>query len=253
MLPNVIIGISLVLTALVIGCASAAPTLSPLPTYTPYPTLAPLPTYTLYPTNTPYPTYVPLPTQTPYPTYTPFPTPTPEPTFTPTPEPTPTRVFTPTPAATPTPTPVPTVWTMGRVRQDRLTDAQSVTFTTEAISHNAEWPFDAPTLFVRCHSQDGLEVFVNWGGQYIAGRDDRPQVDFRFDLRPVVSERWHESTNNEASFAPNPQIFVNQILKTGAETVYIQLTDYSWERHTAEFKVNGLAYRMSSHPTLCPE
>ena len=187
--------------------------------------------------------------------------------------PTPEHTVTPEPAPTPTitPTPIRSAWTSLGVEQDRLTDERSVSYYTNAFSHDTEPQYGVPKLVVRCSSSDEplmedyswaelvggptkvldgpIRVFVHWGGQYIGGDNDRPDVGIRFDSHPALFEYWYESPDNEAAYTPYPNDFVYRANQ--AEAVYIQLTDFSGEKFVAEFDLQGLVDVMADHPDLC--
>ncbi len=135
------------------------------------------------------------------------------------------------------------------MRQDRITDEVRVTLYTEAISHNAPLIYDAPRLVVRCGSDERVEAFVHWGGQYVAGYDDKMEVAIRFDAHPAAFESWRESAGNEGAFMPFPITFIYRANQS--EVVYVQMTDFSGDEFTAEFKLSGLADAMAAHPELC--
>ena len=182
-----------------------------------------------------------------------------------------TATLEPAPTSTITPTPILSAWTSLGVEQDRLTDELSVSFYTKAISHDIEPQYGVPKLIVRCSSSDEplmedyswaelvggptkvldgpIRVFVHWGGQYIGGDNDRPDVGIRFDSHPALFEYWYESPDNEAAYTPYPNDFVYRANQ--AEAVYIQLTDFSGEKFVAEFDLQGLVDVMADHPDLC--
>ena len=144
----------------------------------------------------------------------------------------------------------PTAWASLGVQQDRLTDERSVTFQTNAVSHNLGVPYDAPTLWVRCYGADTPDVMVHWGGQYIAGDSSgETDVAIRYDSHRPLFENWHEAEGNEVTFTKYPRAFVNRASR--AESVYIQLTDFFGEEFEADFELNGLADVMAPHSDLC--
>ena len=133
--------------------------------------------------------------------------------------------------------------------QDRITDEMRVTLLTEAISHNAPRIYDAPRLVVRCGSEEGVEAYVHWGGQYVAGYDNKMEVAIRFDAHPAAFESWRESAGNEGAFMPFPITFIHRANRS--KVVYVQMTDFSGDEFTAEFKLSGLADGMAAHSELC--
>ena len=171
------------------------------------------------------------------------------PPFTPTPRPRPTVV--PTPRPTATAVPPQSDWTKLSVLTDRLTDEKSISFATNAISDNQESFYSAPTLYVRCNENRSSEVFIHWGGSYMAG--DYPNDDFesqvRFDVGQVREIIWDESTTNEATFVRDAQSFINSMKQS--DVAFVRLWDFSDEFYDAEFKIRGLADQMATEPLLC--
>ena len=233
--------------------ARLAATLEAIPSPTPVPTVTPIPTEP--PTSTPIPTLEPTvtPTPTAKPTLTPMPTPTPGQTSTPAPSPTPTLTLTPTPSPTPTlvptPTSIPGAW-HDWVAEDRLTGEKAALFSTEATYHNLEWPYDAPSLVVRCVGKNSAEeVFIVWDKYMSSGVEDTFIGQARFDLGSPSTVVWSESTSNEATFADHPGRLLDLI--KSANTAFFRIQDFSGEDHDAEFNVTGLSDAMAKYPDLC--
>ena len=138
---SLVSALTLLLVAVVAGCATPTPTPEPTATPTPVPTPTPTPTHTPTPTptHTPTPTATPTATPTPVPmatpTSTPMPTatPTPRPTATPTATPTPPPTATPTPVPTPTPIPEPVLFANARVRDCLFDPTCSGLFVSGAV------------------------------------------------------------------------------------------------------------------------
>ena len=171
------------------------------------------------------------------------------PPFTPTQRPRPTVV--PTPRPTATAVPPQSDWTKLTLLTDRLTDEKSISFATNAISDNQESLYGAPTLYVRCNENRSSEVFIHWGGSYMAG--DYPNDDFesqvRFDDAQAREIIWDESTTNEATFVRNAHSFMNSMKQS--DVVFVRLWDFSDEFYDAEFEIRGLADQMATEPLLC--
>lgn len=231
--------------------ARLAAALEAIPSPTPMPTVTPIPTET--PTSTPIPTLEPslTPTPTAKPTSTPLPTPKPSQTSTPAPSPTPTLTLTPTPTPTliPIPTSIPSAW-HDWVAEDRLTGEKAALFRTEATYHNLEWPYDAPSLVVRCVGKNSAEeVFIVWDKYMSSGIEGIFIGAVRFDSDSPSTVLWSESTNNESTFADDPARLL-AMLKP-ANTAFFRIQDFSGEDHDAEFKVTGLSDAMAKYPDLC--
>ena len=225
--------------------ATAEPTSTAIPpTSTPEPptsTPSPVPTYTPQPTYTPRPTYTPEPTHTPIPTNTPLPPiPTIEPTETPIPMPT----------STPEPK---TAWLALDRSTDPLTDEESVGFASPTIEHNLEYPYDdkETVLYVRCNSGSATDVFIFWGGQYMAAKNDVFSGQLRWDDGKIAQARWRESTNKEATMLEHRQldIFISETEK--ASQLFVRVQDFSGDLHDALFQVDGLTEHLDANADLC--
>ena len=138
-------------------------------------------------------------------------------------------------------TPTPRSNWRGRSSSDPLTNAASEALSNTGVMLDGDEfavLYDDPLLVLRCIDQD-FDVYVNWGGRFIAGIDYIP-MQYKVDEGRVWRTRGEESTSNEASFfrGYSGSAFTKRIL--GGSVVIIRATDFDGERMTASFDVTGL-------------
>jgi hypothetical protein len=95
-----------------------------------------------------------------------------------------------------------------------------------------------PILVVRCMSKR-IEafVFIESAAQ-IEPDDDRHTVRFRFDDGPEVTERWADSEEHDALFAPAGAAFAKKL--TQARSLTFSYRPHNAPRVATEFHVSGL-------------
>lgn len=98
----------------------------------------------------------------------------------------------------------------------------------------------SPVLYLRCASKQ-LEVFVAWN-DYLAsdgGHDSGyKNVTVRFESEEPQNVRWGTSTDSTATFAENPQQFLDRLRKS--KRLAVQVVPYNSGPVTAVFDINGL-------------
>jgi type VI secretion system protein VasI len=92
-------------------------------------------------------------------------------------------------------------------------------------------------LMLRC-KENKTDVFVHFGGHYMAGLYDVTSVTYRIDRKPAIEANFTESTNNESLFAPQPIPFIKALL--GASALTIRAAPYNENSITADFNVSDL-------------
>lgn len=97
----------------------------------------------------------------------------------------------------------------------------------------------APTLFVRC-LESTTEVFVHTELPALPepGSDGTTTVRFRVDDEPAVRQRWVDSTDRLAYFAPEGIPLARRL--ASARTLRWEYTALADGRHIVEFDVRGL-------------
>jgi len=95
-----------------------------------------------------------------------------------------------------------------------------------------------PILVVRCISKRSEAfVFIESAAQ-IEPQDEKHGVRIRFDDGPELSERWPDSDDHDALFAPDGAGLVGQLL--AARTLRFGYTPHNAPPAVAEFNVTGL-------------
>jgi hypothetical protein len=96
-----------------------------------------------------------------------------------------------------------------------------------------------PTLVVRCMAQS-IQVFVvTESAMKIEPQTEDHTVTFSFDDEPNVTERWPDSEEHDALFAPDAPTIVDRL--TRARTLRFGYTPHNAAPVVAHFSVSGLA------------
>jgi hypothetical protein len=96
-----------------------------------------------------------------------------------------------------------------------------------------------PMLVVRCASKS-TEVFVSTGSSITMERDTEDHtVTFGFDREPDLTQRWPDSVEHDALFAPDGSAFAKRL--TSARTMRFGYTPHNAAPVVASFHVSGLA------------
>ena len=152
---------------------------------------------------------------------------------------------TPRPAATATAAAIPTPAAVSRWR----TSTSGKWLGNSRHSFAAELQADAqvpiwtrsvrPVLVVRCMGASP-EVFVfTDSAAKLEPRTEDHTVSLTFDDQPPRTERWPDSADHDALFAPDGRALIDQIAQ--ARTLRFGFTPHNASAVTAEFQVDGLA------------
>lgn len=128
------------------------------------------------------------------------------------------------------------------VEVDPITDQKVVTafLPSEGRSSSVR----RPALVIRCKSRSA-EVFINWN-DYLS---DETSVTIRVDENAPRTERWSPSTDQTATFSPQPDALLKQARK--ANRVSARITPYRSGPVTVTFPVSGLDAILSEHEEVC--
>jgi hypothetical protein len=74
-------------------------------------------------------------------------------------------------------------------------------------------------------------------------------VQIRFDDKPARSERWNESTDNEALFSPNPTQFARSVAT--AKRLRLGFTPFNPSPVIIEFSVDAFGEPMKEIANVC--
>ena len=106
-----------------------------------------------------------------------------------------------------------------------------------------------PLLVVRCLDRRA-EVFVYTDtAAQIEREDDRHTVRLGFDERPEAEDRWPDSQEHDALFAPDGAAVARQLV--AAQTLRFGFTPHNAAPVTAVFDVGGLAGRIAPLARRC--
>lgn len=122
-----------------------------------------------------------------------------------------------------------------------MDDSKTVTINLYAINEISGYPSKSfrPVLYIRC-KENKTEVFINIGvsanPEY--GLYNKFTVRIRLDDNKFLKQRWSESTNGEALFAPKAISLARKLNKS--KRMLFEFTPYNSNSQLAEFDVQGL-------------
>jgi hypothetical protein len=117
---------------------------------------------------------------------------------------------------------------------------KAVAFELPAEHKVAIWQRNVePTLVVRCIA-NRIDAFVfTQSAVKLEPQDDNHTVRLRFDDGPEVVERWPDSDEHDALFAPDGAAFAHRL--SMASTMRFGFTPHNASPVTAEFNISGLS------------
>jgi type VI secretion system protein VasI len=121
-----------------------------------------------------------------------------------------------------------------------MDDSPSVVYHLEADNTINGWlkPGIRPALYVRCQERR-TSVYVNFDTALNPelGLHNQHTVRVRWDDGDAVSQRWGESTDGEAAFAPNAVAFVRRLEK--ATRLRLEVVPFNASPQVVDFDVQG--------------
>jgi hypothetical protein len=116
---------------------------------------------------------------------------------------------------------------------------KGVAFELRSVNKVAVWNAQAqPLLVVRCES-NRLVTFVYTESQMqMEAQDENHTVRIRFDDEAEITERWADSSDHDALFAPDGAAFARRLMR--ARVLQFGFTPHNAPRALAEFHVDGL-------------
>lgn len=126
----------------------------------------------------------------------------------------------------------------------------AVAFELRAMNKVQAWQHVAhPTLVVRCVSKRvEAFVFIESAAQ-LEARDENHSVRVQFDNGPQSAERWADSDEHDALFAPDGAAFTRRLMS--ARTLQFGYTPHNSPRATVEFHVAGLRQLVGPAAKAC--
>jgi len=113
--------------------------------------------------------------------------------------------------------------------------------------------FNPTTPGIQISCREGTLAFIYDTDDYLLTdvRRDGIDVTYRIDTDPAVTERWNETTGNEAAglFGSNSLPFLRKIY--GADRLFLRLVERGGERHDATFNLAGIRPVLEAATTAC--
>jgi Type VI secretion system VasI, EvfG, VC_A0118 len=130
--------------------------------------------------------------------------------------------------------------TWSNANREWLSNARrGAAFEVRAVNKVPIWQAVAqPTLVVRCES-GRIETFVYTASAIqMEAQDENHTVLITFDDEPQLTERWADSSDHDALFAPDGAVFARRLMQ--ARTLRVGYTPHNALPAVAEFHVSGL-------------
>ncbi len=133
---------------------------------------------------------------------------------------------------------MPSKWN-AKNREWLLNARKGVAFELAAQNRVAIWQGIArPMLVVRCDA-GRMQMFVYTASAIqMEPVDENHSVRISFDGEPEVTERWADSSEHDALFAPDAAVFAHRVAT--ARTLKFGYTPHNAPRVVAEFQTSGL-------------
>lgn len=107
-----------------------------------------------------------------------------------------------------------------------------------------------PNLIVRCQNTRTAVILTTWTPTVAERRSPgRAVVGLSFDGEPASRERWRESSDREALFAPDAQRLARAIAR--AQTLRVEFTPADAPVVTVAFEVSGFDQHIATLASYC--
>jgi len=136
-------------------------------------------------------------------------------------------------------------WDVKATRSE-MTDQLTVTAILLALNRPPRQQH--PALAIRC-IEGQLSVVVATGGM-LDGEADQTSVRIRWGTDPPEQETWSRATDFTAAFAPNPEVFVLELLNF--PDLRFEYRPVRESPRVASFNARGLARHMPKLRSACP-
>jgi hypothetical protein len=149
-----------------------------------------------------------------------------------------------TTAATTVSTPIVSRWTAAN-REWLLNVKKGAAFEIKSDNKVAIWRAIAqPVLVVRCDAGKMQAFIYTASAIQMEAQDENHSVGISFDGEPEVTERWPDSDDHDALFAPDATAFAHRL--AAAQTLRFSYKPHNAPRGAATFQVAGLTETL--HP-----
>lgn len=155
----------------------------------------------------------------------------------------------PSPAPPPVPTPA-SGWTIRR-SVSKMDDSVTVTLAVGARTPIRAWPgkVAVPRLILRCQ-EGNVEAYMNLGARpAIESEPDEAALQLRFDKEPAFGATGGVSTDGEAVFLKNPQLFILEAVRR--RSLWIRFTPFNSQPQETSFPLFGLATSVKPLQKAC--
>ena len=127
---------------------------------------------------------------------------------------------------------------------------KAVAFEVKAVNRVAVWQgVSQPVLVVRCDAGK-IQAFVYTASAIqMEPQDENHGVAIRFDDQPESSERWADSSEHDALFAPDGAAFAAKI--ASSSKLRFSYKPHNANRAVAEFPTSGLMQAMEPVAKQC--
>ena len=129
-------------------------------------------------------------------------------------------------------------------------ERKSAAFELPSVNKVQVWMRQVqPMLVVRCRA-GATEVFVFTNSPAkMEPQDGDHTVRIRFDANPLVTERWPDSAEHDALFAPDGAAFLQQVI--GARKLEFGFSPHNSSPVVASFEVTGLVEHLAGAAKPC--
>jgi hypothetical protein len=144
----------------------------------------------------------------------------------------------------------PTKWSTGTHSRWRTASPKNAVFELPAVNKVPVWMKHVrPMLVVRCLPKSTEAFVFIESAAAIESQDEDHTVRVAFDDEPASVERWPDSVEHDALFAPNAEAFVRRLAR--ARTMRFTFSPHNALTAEAHFEVAGFAELMAPLAKQC--
>jgi hypothetical protein len=143
-----------------------------------------------------------------------------------------------------------TKWSSGTHSRWRTANPKNAVFELPAQNKVPVWmKHGRPMLVVRCLSKSTEAFVFIESAAAIESQDEDHTVRVAFDNEPMSVQRWPDSVEHDALFAPDGEAFVRRLAR--ARTMRFSFTPHNALPTEAQFEVSGIAELMAPAAKQC--
>jgi hypothetical protein len=153
-------------------------------------------------------------------------------------------------AAPPVMAPTRTKWSNGTHSRWRTANPKNAVFELPSVNKVPVWlKHVRPMLVVRCLPKSTEAFVFIESAAAIEAQDEDHTVRIAFDDEPAFVERWPDSVEHDALFAPDGEAFIRRLAR--ARTMRFAFTPHNALAAEAHFEVAGFALLMEPVAKQC--